>query len=309
MHLANKPSQGLLRGFLGIGIVGLFALSLSSVARGQCATCKAAAGAKQSGMGQGEAKIGVQSTLRVSIKGERATNRERVDALGESLRATTADIKACYAKVVNRDPTRVGALEVVLGFTEAKSKPTVEMRADASFPADMLDCVREVLSKLSLDKKYRPAAVLATLEFSNSRAQGQQVMQTSTALLDTQQVITNAEGKLETKWSVPGGKVTFTTIAEPSESKEKLIRVQQALKKTLGAFLDCRRMAAKGGASPAGETIVTLSWSGKTLNTRFQSSSLLKEQAVSCIKKAFSRLKLEEPSQEGRVTAKVTFGE
>lgn len=309
MHLANKPSHGPLYGFVAVGIVGLFVLSFCSAARGQCATCKTAAGAKQSSMGQGEAKISVQSNLRLSIKGERATSRERVDALGESLRAKTADLKACYAKVVNRDPTKVGALEVALGFTEAKSKPTVELRADASFTADMLDCVREVLGKLSLDKKYRPAAVLATLEFSNSRAQGQQAMQTSTASLDTQPVLTNAEGKLETKWSVPGGKVTLTTTAEPSESKENLIRVQQALKKTLGAFLDCRRMAAKGGASPAGETIVTVSWSGKTLNTRFQSSTLPKEQAVSCTQKAFGRLKLEDASPEGRVTAKVTFGE
>jgi hypothetical protein len=260
-------------------------------------------------MGQGEAKISVQSNLRISIKGVHATSRGRVDALGESLKTKTADLKACYAKVVNRDPTKVGALEVALAFTEANAKPTMEVRADVSFTADMLSCVREVLAKLSLDTKYRPAAVLATLEFSNSRAQGQQAMQTSTASSEAQQVLTNPEGKLETTWSAPEGKVTFTTIAEPSESKENLIRVQQALKKTLGAFLDCRRMAAKGGMSPAGETLAVLSWSGKALNTRFQSSTLPKEPAVSCIKKVFGRLKLEEVSQEGRVTAKVTFGE
>jgi hypothetical protein len=261
-------------------------------------------------MGQGEAKITFQSNVRIALKGERSTRSERVNALGAAVGAKTAELKACYAKVVESDPTAVGAIEVALALTEDDAKPKVEVRQSAGFTSDMLTCVRRVLQETKLDKNQRPAAAMITLEFSNSRAQGEEAMAARSASTLTDAVVTNAQGKLEVSWSAPGDKVAFTALAEPSETKESPAAALRALKKTLGAFLDCRRKAAKGGASPAGASTAALTWSRGALATaQLESSTLSKPPAVTCIKNALGRLKIENGPQSGRVTVTVTFKE
>jgi hypothetical protein len=311
MRAIDRWSKNTLRMLLTTHLLLCFAPSFcSSEVRAQCSTCKAAGAVKPAVMGEGEAKIAVQSNLRISIKGERATNALRVDAVGQAIGAKTARLKACYAQVVTRDPTRVGAVEVALAFDETRSEPKVDFRQNAGFTPDMLSCLRQILEAVSLDSERRPASVLATLEFSNSRAQGQEAMQERAGQSAAESVAINATGKFEAAWSAPGAKVSLTTVAEPSENRESVVAAQRILRKALGTFLDCRRKAAKAGASPAGETVVDLVWSSRShAEARIQSTTLSKEPAVSCIKKAFNRLKLEQGPDRGHVTVTVAFGE
>jgi hypothetical protein len=310
VRTANNKSNRVWRDFGYLGVLVLLPLSFNSDVRGQCATCQAAKGANPSVMGQGEAKIAVQSNVRISVKGQGATSRQRVEALSEAVRGKTAALKACYAKAVSDDPTKQGALEVALTFADTPTKPKVEIGQTADFTSNMLDCVRGVLASIALEKEHRPAAARVTVAFTNSRAQGQQTMQESAEQADLESVHTNAQGKLEATWSAPGQTVTLTTTAEPSASKRALVEAQRALKKSLGAFLDCRRRAAKGSASRAGETEVSYTWSSRPRrDARILSSNLRNQTAVTCIKKVFARLSYENVPDSVQMTTRVIFGE
>lgn len=287
----------------------VIALLSGSAASAQKSNQPASGGVAKSGMEHGEAKISVQSSVRMSIKGERATSSQRLDAIGAAVGERRSKVQECYAKSVSSDPTQVGMLEIAISFTDASPKPGLEFRRQTGFDAKMKDCVRETLEAIRLDKELRPAAAIVTLEFSNSRAQGQQVMQERMDNADAE-VSKNAEGKLETRWSAPGGKVALTITAEGSETKELLVNLQGVLKTALGAFLDCRRRAGKLGASPAGDTAVRLTiLDGGRSAAQVQSSSIRNPQAVTCIEKVFGRFSFEKASGQGRFRVQVGFYE
>jgi hypothetical protein len=305
MHIFRKPRQWRWPWCYGL-LSFLCGLFLGVTARAEC-PCKG--GVQQSGMDQGQAKIAVQSNLRISIKGERATSAERVDAVGKAVQAKTAQLKACYESQFKSDPTAVGAVEVLLSFTETSSRPELDIRPNAGFTKDMLSCLRRLLASATLPQNERPASALATLAFSNSRAQGEQAMQDrKSQSADTEPVAVNAAGKLEGVWSSPDHKITFTTNADKAEPKQSVAAAQQALRKSLGAFLDCRRKAAKGGADPSAQTAVAVSWYGSRTEAAIESTTLTKDQAVTCMKKIFKRLKIENGPEQGRLSVTVSFG-
>ncbi len=265
-------------------------------------------GVARSGMEHGQAKISVRSDVRLAIRGIKGTPSRSVDALAEAVRGRMPPLQACYGRLVAKRPTIAGKLRVLVDFAAKRSKPSLALPEDAD--SELNKCVRGVLGKMTLPAGHRPAAAIVHLDFSNTRARGQEKLDTRKTDLDGIEVTAAQDGTWETSWKSDGGEVTFVVTAESSMPRDAVAGVQRALKNGIGAFLDCRRMAGKRGMPKTGPTVAQLRLRrhGDPV-VKIRSSKLKNERAVRCIERALRRQQFDATPRPSQTTVEIRFGE
>lgn len=261
-----------------------------------------------SGIGQGEASINVRSDVRLGIKGTAGTTSERLTRLGEAVGGAMSDIRGCYRKQVATSPEVIGGLRVTLALPQT-GKPNVEVTAqDAAGGKALIACVSKVLQKASFEGVGRPAAAMLTLDFDNTRARGQSLMNARVATTSQVDVHAAADGRHEAAWSTDGSAVTFTVRAAASSPRENVELVVRAFRASYAGFLDCRRHCEKGGLSPEGdiEAAVQVDRQGKSKVT-LGKISVAHERAPRCAERAFRQVVFEQPASVARVEVTVHF--
>lgn len=259
------------------------------------------------GMGQGEASINVRSDVKLGIKGTAGTTSERLAKLGEAVGGAMSEIRACYRKQVAASPEVIGGLRVTLALPE-KGKPQVDVTSqDAEGGKALVACVTKALQKASFDNVGRPAAALLTLDFDNSRARGQAMMNERTAQTSQVEVQTVA-GQQQAVWSTDGNAVTFTVRSDAASARENVELVMRGFREGYAGFLDCRRHCEKGGLSPEGdiEAAVQIDRQGKSKVT-LGKISVAHERAPRCAERAFRQVQFDKPKSVARATVTVHF--
>ncbi len=274
---------------------------------------RSSGGVARSGMEQGEAVVAVRSDISLAIKGTGGTTKSNLAALGEAVRSKIPALKSCYKDVIEKSPIVVGKLQVVIDFSGKTKRPKLEFPYRQKVAPALESCIQKTLGKASLNPQNRPAAAVIILDFSNTRARGQRILDTKKKQGEDQTLIgvkTNDAGMLESKWSTSDGKVAFIVTAETSISKEQVAGVQGVLKNYVGRFLDCRRRSCKGGTSPAGDATIDLRVrrDGKA-SMKIRSITIAHQRAPKCLESTFRKIKFEKQSAPFRLTVIVRFAE
>ena len=240
-------------------------------------------------MGQGQANIAVRADIKLSIKGTRATPPDRVQQLTDAVSAQMAAMRTCYFDLVNKRPTTVGAIAMRITLDPGGEPAQIETKETGGTDPDLTGCVKKAVAKAAFAKVTRPAAAVVTLEFDNTRAKGQGVMESRAAVADQVAVTDKAGGGFEATWKSLDGKVSF--LVSSAKSKEAVEVVLRTLRDDYAGFADCRRRSEKDGKSPAGEIAVQLQLQrGGKANTKVGTSSVAHERAVPCVERVFKRI-------------------
>jgi hypothetical protein len=265
-------------------------------------------GVANSGMGQGEASINVRSDVRLGIKGTGGTTSERLAKLGAAVGDRMTEIRGCYRKLVATKPELVGGLRALLVLEEGK-KPKVEVAAqDAQAGKELVECVEKVLVKTAFDGVGRPAAAQLTLDFDNTRARGQAVMNQRTVAVARIDVTPGPDGTQQAVWSTDGGAVTFTVRAAATAPREQVELVMRGLQAGYAAFLDCRRHCEKGDVSPEGDILASLVVDRQGKSTaKLGKISVANERAPRCAERSFRQLAFDKPANVVRSDVTVHF--
>jgi hypothetical protein len=264
-------------------------------------------GVAKSGMDQGEAAINVRSDVKLGIKGTAGTTSERVAQLGAAVGDLMGDIRGCYRKQVALTPEVIGGLRVTVSLKE-KQKPSVEVAEQAGASKELGACVTKVFEKATYASVGRPAAAVLSLEFDNTRARGQSLMNARVAQTSQVDVQATADGGQQAVWSTDGSEVTFTLrtdAATPRESIELLVRGFRA---GYAGFLDCRRHSEKGGLSPEGdiEASLQVDRQGKA-TTEIGKITVASARAPQCAKQSFKHVSFDKPASTVRAKVTVHF--
>ncbi|MBN1652209.1 MAG: hypothetical protein JXA30_00375 [Deltaproteobacteria bacterium] len=287
----------------------IFALSLiPSVVMAQ----KGGTGVARSGMEQGEATVAVRSDISLAIRGTGGTTKSNLNALGEAIRSRISSLKSCYGELIEKSPIVVGKLQLILDFSDEAKHPKLDFSDAKEVVPALQACIRKSLGKATLKPENRPAAAVITLDFSNTRARGQQMLESRAMQSEKQRIIDvkeNDAGMLESEWSSIDGKLSFVVTADTSVSKQTVADVQGVLRSHVGRFLDCRRRSSKGGVSPAGEAVLDVRiQSGGDASMRIRSISIAHQRASICIEGVFRKLKFNKSPKPFRVTITIRFG-
>lgn len=253
-------------------------------------------------MGQGEALINVRSDVKLGIKGTGGTTSEHLQQLADAIAVRMPDVRACYGKLVAQRPATVGALAVRLTLERGVAAPTLEVKEKDGSDPELAACVREHLAKGSFAQVGRPAAVIVSLEFQNSRAQGQVVMQAHRAKADALPVKTASDGSFEATWARSNGDVSFTVRGASSPAVESVAR---DFRDHVALWVDCRRRASKG-QSPGGIIKVDVRiQAGGALDASVRSAAT--EQISRCVDKTFKGRVVADAPAGQRVSVDITF--
>lgn len=255
-------------------------------------------------MGQGEANINVRSDVKLAIKGTLGTSQANLEQLTDAIADQMPALRACYREIVAKRPTTVGGIAVRITLEAGKGPPTIELKEVGGPEPEISACVKKVLQKAPLSKVTRPAAAIATLEVSNSRAAGEAVMQERRAI--TEQIDVKSEGAgFLAEWTTTDKEVSF---AVRSSSKEGVEVVLKNLRDRFAGFLDCRRRSRKGDLSPAGTVQASLRLArGGEASTKMGASTVAHERAPICVEKALGRVTFEGAPPGQKVDVTVTF--
>lgn len=213
-----------------------------------CVPLGAYAQAGPTSMGQGEALINVRSDVKLGIKGTGGTTSEHLQQFADAIATRMVDVRACYGKLVAQRPATVGALAVRMTLDRGVRSPMLEVKEKEGSDPELSACVRKHLAQGSFEQVGRPAAVIVTLEFQNSRAQGQAAMQEHRAKADVMPVRASGDG-FEVTWARNNGDVSFTVRGTSAPAVESVAR---DFRDHVALWVDCRRRASKGTQSPAG---------------------------------------------------------
>jgi len=263
-------------------------------------------GPLQSGMGQGEANINVRSDVKLSIKGTRGTSSANLEQLTDAIADQMPALRACYREIIAKRPTTVGGIAVRITLEAGKAPPTVEIKEVGGPEPEISACVNKVLKKAPLSKVARPAAAIAQLEVSNSRAAGEAEMQQRRVVTEHIEVRTGVDGGYEAQWSTTDEEVSFAVRS--AKSKEAVEAVLSGLRDRFAGFLDCRRRSRKGDLSPGGSIDASLRLArGGDASTKMGASTVAHERAPICVERALGRVKFQGAPPGQRVEVKVTF--
>lgn len=263
-------------------------------------------GVAQSGMGQGEANINVRSDVKLSIKGTRGTSQANLEQLTDAIADQMPALRACYREVIAKRPTAVGGIAVRITLEAGKAPPVLEIKEVGGPEPEISACVRKVFEKAALAKVPRPAAAIATLEVSNSRAAGEAAMQERRVVTEAVNVREDGAGGYVAAWTTTDKEVSFE--ARSAGSKDAVEVVIRSLRDRFAGFLDCRRRARKGDLSPAGTIQAQLRLArGGDASTKVGASTVAHERAPICVEKAFSRVVYEGAPPGQKVDVTVTF--
>lgn len=267
-------------------------------------------GVASSGMSQGEAVINVRSDVKMSIKGTRATTTDRIDKLGKTVSDAMPQVRTCYRELVAKRPATVGGLRVEITLEQGTKDVAVQVTEQDGSDRELTGCVKKVLARLPLQRLERPSAAIVTLEFSNTRAQGQGLVDEAAAREAQIEVTTEADGLLRSRVVTGDGKVTFDVSGDAKLGEQGVRSVLLALKSQFAGFLDCRRRANKNGLSPAGTIDVDLSLQrGGKAKVKLTGCTVAHERAPICVERALGRVRYEAAPPGRRAKVQVTFSE
>lgn len=266
-------------------------------------------GAAQAGgaMGQGQASINVRADIKLAIKGTRATPPDRVQQLTDAVSGQMSAMRTCYHDLVTKRPTTVGSIAMRITLEPGGSPAQIETKETGGTDPDLTGCVQRAVAKAAFAKVTRPAAAIVTLEFDNTRAKGQEAMESRAAIAEQVTVTEKAGGGFEASWKSNDGKVAFAVSS--AKSKPAVEAVLRALRDGYAGFADCRRRSEKDGKSPAGEISVQLQLQrGGKANTKVASSTVAHERAVPCVERVFKRISYEGAPAAEKVELLMTWG-
>jgi hypothetical protein len=265
-----------------------------------------AEGVASSGMEQGQAAINIRSDIRLGIKGTRATTTDRLEQLTEVVTDQMPALRKCYSDLIAKHPTTVGSIAIRLTL-DAGKPPGLELKETGGTEPDLTSCVKRVFEKAPYGKVGRPAAAIATLEFVNTRAAGQEKMQQRMQVSDKVDTRERAGGGFEGNWATNDGKVAFLVASE--KSREAVEAALRTLRDGFAGFADCRRRSEKNGLSPAGvlEVDLQLQRGGKGA-AKIKSSTVAHERAVPCVERVLKKLKYDGAPPAQKISVQVTFG-
>jgi hypothetical protein len=258
----------------------------------------------QEAMGQGEASINVRSDVKLAIKGTRGTSSENLEKLTEAIADQMPNLRSCYRKLIETRPTAVGAIAARITLDPGKAPAQLEIKEVGEPEPDLNACVRKVFEKAPLSKVPRPAAAIATLELSNSRAAGQATMLERKA--EAEKIEARPEGGgFVVDWVTMDKEVAFTVRGSSKDAAEVVVR---SLRERFAGFLDCRRRAKKGDLSPGGTIQASLRLArGGEAATKMGASTVAHERAPICVERALDRVTYEGAPPGQKVEVTITF--
>ncbi|MDH5671626.1 MAG: hypothetical protein OEZ06_05715 [Myxococcales bacterium] len=260
----------------------------------------------QSQMGQGQAAIQVRSDVKLGIKGTAGTNNERLQQLTEAVGDQMGAVKSCYRDLVKKRPTTVGSFAIKLSLASG-AKVGLEVKENGGSDADLRKCVEKVFRRAGYKGVDRPAAAIVSLEFANSRAEGQDEMVEHMRAADRVEVAERPEGGFEARWKEPAGRLEFVVVGKDSMPAVEV--ALRTLRDNFAAFLDCRRRAEKDGKSPAGQIDVSLRLRrGGEASPKVTNSTVAHERGAKCVERKLRRLKFEDAPAAKSVDVQITFG-
>jgi hypothetical protein len=262
--------------------------------------------AQESGlaMGQGEANINVRSDVKLAINGTKGTSQANLQALTDAIADQMPALRACYREIIAKRPTTVGGIAVRITLEEGKKPATVEIKEAAGPEPEISACVRKVFDKAPLSKVPRPAAAIATLDVSNSRAAGEAVMQERRAVTEAVDVRSEG-GAFAAEWTTTDKEVSFAARSSSKDAVEVVIR---SLRDRFAGFLDCRRRARKGDISPGGTLEAQLRLArGGDAAIKVGAATIAHERAPICIENALKRVTFEGAPPAQKVDITITF--
>lgn len=262
--------------------------------------------AQQGGLalGQGEANINVRSDVKLAIKGTAGTSQANLEALTDAIADQMPAMRACYREIIAKRPTTVGGIAVRITLDEGKGPAKIEIKEVAGPEPEISACVRKVLEKAPLGKVSRPAAAIATLDVSNSRAAGQAAMEERRVVTEAVDVKTDGSGFMA-EWTTTDKEVSF---AARSSSKDAVEVTIKSLRDRFAGFLDCRRRARKGDLSPGGTVEAQLRLArGGDASVKVGASTVAHERAPICVENALKRVTFEGAPPGQKVDITVTF--
>ncbi len=264
-------------------------------------------GVAKSGLEQGEASINVRSDVKLGIKGTGGTTSERLAKLGAAVGDLMGDIRGCYRKQVATTPEVIGALRVTVSLREG-AKPQVEVAEQGGASHVLAKCVGQVLGKASYAGVGRPAAAVLSLQFDNSRARGQTMMNAKVAESSQVAVQAAADGGQQAVWSTDGSEITFTVRVPADAGREGLEALVRAFRSGYAGFLDCRRHCEKGGLSAAGdiEASLQIDRQGKA-TIKLGKISVASPRAPKCAEQSFKKVSFEKPASTVHAEVTVHF--
>lgn len=263
-------------------------------------------GVAASGMGQGEANINVRSDVKLAIKGTAGTSQANLELLTDALADQMPALRACYREIIAKRPTTVGGIAVRITLEQGKGPSKIEIKEVAGPEPEISACVRKVLEKAPLSKLPRPAAAIATMDVSNSRAAGEAVMQERRAVTEAVDVKADPGGGFMAEWTTTDKEVSFA--ARSASSKEAVEVAIRSLRDRFAGFLDCRRRARKGDLSPGGTVQAQLRLArGGEASIKMGESTVAHERAPICVENALKRVTFEGAPPAQKVDVTVTF--
>jgi hypothetical protein len=263
-------------------------------------------GVAASGMGQGEANINVRSDVKLAIKGTAGTSQANLEALTDAIADQMGAMRTCYREIIAKRPTTVGGIAVRITLEQGKAPAKVEIKETAGPEPEISACVRKVLEKAPLGKLPRPAAAIATLDVSNSRAAGQAVMEERRVATEAVDVKSDPAGGFVAEWTTTDKEVSFA--ARSASSKEAVEVAIKNLRDRFAGFLDCRRRSRKGDLSPAGTVAAQLRLArGGEASVKMGASTVAHERAPICVENALKRVTFDGAPPGQKVDVTITF--
>lgn len=263
-------------------------------------------GVAASGMGQGEANINVRSDVKLAIKGTGGTSQANLEQLTDAIADQMPALRTCYREIIAKRPTTVGGIAIRITLEQGKAPAKVEIKETAGPEPEISACVRKVLEKAPFGKVARPAAAIATLDVSNSRAAGQAVMEERRVATEAVDVKSDPGGGFVAEWTTTDKEVSFA--ARSASSKEAVEVALKNLRDRFAGFLDCRRRARKGDLSPGGSVEAQLRLArGGEAAVKMGASTVAHERAPICVENALKRVTFEGAPPGQKVDVTVTF--
>jgi hypothetical protein len=260
-----------------------------------------------SGMGQGEAAIGVRSDVTIAIEGARSTPANRLQQITDAATDRVSELRSCYRELASKRPTAAGGVAVRVTLEQDKKPPRFEIKEQPGTDPEVTRCVKRELEKAAWRKVERPAAAVITLEFQNSRAKGEQEMAELRHAAEQVELHAREGGGYEAGWSAPDGSVSFL-VYNPA-SRDGIEPVLRKLRDAFAGFADCRRRSEQGGRSPAGNVEVELALGPHAKShAKVVSSSVAHPRASPCIERVLGGLGFEGASSAEALAVRVTFG-
>lgn len=256
-------------------------------------------------MGQGEARITTRSDVRMEIATAPGTRRSELETLGAAVGLKLAAVRACYAERVENDPSVRGTL-VVRVTGQRSGRAGVAVQRDELGDAPLRTCAVRAVRAAKASGARPSSAIVVTFTFTNTAAEGRERMRRRRAHAAAAALETEPDGRLAARGGVESGEVRFKVIG-PAERRQAIASVHGAMRTAIPAFLDCRRRASRGGASPAGEIRAELSVGangrGRPGRTR---STVADRRSDRCVQRVLSRAEYA-PDARGRYTVVVEY--